>query len=229
MSERKDQFKKETYSKQEEQLAETINAIMYPNEEHEPDQTLLSDPTLRKYAQDTKKLLDTVRPVWQAAFDAEERAARERIKGVVLQEMRKLYPKKTPLRDRILAFITDAMEASQPVIAPAYRMEEVPTLTQHSGDSVGQSMPLSSQTTLIGRDPNAYIHITDEESTFVGRRHAEITLTQQGYAIKDLESTNGTKLNGEQLNAGVLYRLVDGDRIQIADVEFKFDHPSQST
>ncbi len=54
----------------------------------------------------------------------------------------------------------------------------------------------------------------------VSRLHAEIRKTEKGLAIVDLNSTNGSKLNGETLIPGEVYGLCTNDRIGIADLEF---------
>lgn len=54
----------------------------------------------------------------------------------------------------------------------------------------------------------------------VSRRHAMITVAADGrYAIQDLQSQNGTFLNGERITEATLN---DGDRIAVGDVEVTF-------
>src|ERR1700730_7713811 len=53
----------------------------------------------------------------------------------------------------------------------------------------------------------------------VSEKHAEICCHTRFWTIKDLRSTNGTKLNGERLSPGLRYRLESGDRLAIADHE----------
>ena len=48
----------------------------------------------------------------------------------------------------------------------------------------------------------------------VSRRHASITPEPSGYRIRDLESTNGTRVNGKKLDAEG-YLLKNGDRIAL--------------
>ncbi len=56
----------------------------------------------------------------------------------------------------------------------------------------------------------------------VSRLHAEIRKTESGVALVDLNSTNGTKVNGEYLVPGEEYGLFNNDRISIAENEFVF-------
>ncbi|UKS29023.1 FHA domain-containing protein [Paenibacillus sp. HWE-109] len=60
------------------------------------------------------------------------------------------------------------------------------------------------------------------EEAGVSRSHAEIKKTDQGYAIQDTGSTNGTYLNGEALVTYQSYPLKDGDEIRIVKVELAF-------
>lgn len=56
----------------------------------------------------------------------------------------------------------------------------------------------------------------------VSRFHAKITKEDEEYFIYDLNSTNGTFLNGKQLNAREKTTIHDGDEIQFADVIYHF-------
>jgi hypothetical protein len=54
----------------------------------------------------------------------------------------------------------------------------------------------------------------------VSRRHAMITIGGEGhYSIQDLQSQNGTFVNGERITDAI---LADGDRIAVGDVEVTF-------
>ncbi len=68
----------------------------------------------------------------------------------------------------------------------------------------------------LGRGDNCDYKIP---STRVSREHAEILRTSQGYTVRDLESTNGTLVNGQRADKA---RLEDGDLILIADFELTF-------
>jgi len=68
----------------------------------------------------------------------------------------------------------------------------------------------------IGRSGDTDLPV---DSNRVSRRHAEILQDDGGYRVCDLKSTNGTFLNGRQINEA---SLSDGDLLVIADVEFTF-------
>ncbi len=71
----------------------------------------------------------------------------------------------------------------------------------------------------IGRDPRqSDIAIADRR---LSRCHAALQyIAKQGFIISDLESTNGTYVNGEKLQR--VYALRDGDRIRIGSSLFHF-------
>ena len=57
----------------------------------------------------------------------------------------------------------------------------------------------------------------------VSRRHARIECSGGTYYLEDLNSTNGTSVNGTLLNYRQKYALARGDRIRFADVPYLFE------
>ena len=70
--------------------------------------------------------------------------------------------------------------------------------------------------TFIGRTPQNQIQVAKPS---VSRRHAQVSLTDQGYVLKDLGSENGSYVNGERITEQL---LAEGDRVQIGTVGFVF-------
>lgn len=70
---------------------------------------------------------------------------------------------------------------------------------------------------LIGRDPEAEIHI---DSSSVSRHHAVITVNEEVVEIDDLGSKNGTHIGGRRLETAA--RLQDGDEILLGRVHALF-------
>jgi hypothetical protein len=68
-------------------------------------------------------------------------------------------------------------------------------------DAVGTQYPISERPLAIGRTPENDVIIADQN---VSRRHAEVWLTKDGVAIRDLGSTNGTLVNGRRIDAVLL-------------------------
>lgn len=74
------------------------------------------------------------------------------------------------------------------------------------------------KTWVIGRDRRAGILIQDQR---LSRRHAVIRYVQdEGFYLSDLNSTNGTYLNGEPVRRPTL--LKDGDRVRLGNLSFVF-------
>jgi pSer/pThr/pTyr-binding forkhead associated (FHA) protein len=84
------------------------------------------------------------------------------------------------------------------------------------GPTVGARFLLDSAATVAGRHPEADIFLDD---VTVSRRHAEIARTGTAFAIRDLDSLNGTYLDGERVSGG---DLVEGSEIQIGKYRMTF-------
>lgn len=76
---------------------------------------------------------------------------------------------------------------------------------------------LKEATITIGRHPDCEV-VLDENS--VSRRHAAISFIDGHYYVEDLNSRNGTVVNGNEIQGKV--RLFDGAEIRICDVLFHF-------
>ncbi len=94
---------------------------------------------------------------------------------------------------------------------------------------VGGSRPVKQEIGdlpfVIGRDETANFCV---ESSRVSRKHVLVDRNDDGYVLRDLESTNGTYVNGKRITE---IPLTDGDVIVIADFELTFfsGQPQQRT
>jgi pSer/pThr/pTyr-binding forkhead associated (FHA) protein len=74
---------------------------------------------------------------------------------------------------------------------------------------------------VIGREPSSDLQIVDEK---VSSRHCLVEFVNQSFIVRDLDSTNGTTLNGQDILEAA---LSDGDTLQVGDtsllVNLKFD------
>lgn len=70
----------------------------------------------------------------------------------------------------------------------------------------------------IGRSQHNNVVI---DSSFVSHEHACISRVKHNYLLADLNSTNGTLVNGQQVEEEIA--LVDGDILQIGAVTLKFE------
>ncbi|NLE77336.1 MAG: FHA domain-containing protein [Chloroflexi bacterium] len=89
-----------------------------------------------------------------------------------------------------------------------HNRETAMLILQESG---GQAWMLDRPSTVIGRDDTCDVPLPDR---VVSRRHAVIERNEDGYRIRDLESKNGTFVNGREVRGET--PLQDGDEIQIA-------------
>ena len=70
---------------------------------------------------------------------------------------------------------------------------------------------------ILGRDPQSDIEIDDQKAS---REHAQVRPSPRGWIVQDLDSTNGTRVNGFRVAAQL---LLDGDLLTIGDTQFAFD------
>ncbi len=97
-----------------------------------------------------------------------------------------------------------------------------PVLVMLQGHSIGLTIQLDQEKTVIGRGSMADVVLRDEISS---RLHAQVTrFAAEGgcveYYLNDLGSTNGTFLNGARVTGEQL--LQDGDKIKIGKHLMKF-------
>lgn len=101
------------------------------------------------------------------------------------------------------------------------------SLLIQGGPNSGTTLPLSHRPVTLGRRPDNDL-VVDEAS--VSRRHALIMETPQGFAVRDLNTMNGTFINRGKVGEGENI-LEHGDRIRLAasDVTFIFRHEGSPT
>ena len=87
-----------------------------------------------------------------------------------------------------------------------------------NGGFEGMTYTLSDEEVVIGRNPTTDITLLDEG---IIREHALVLFDEDGpgYVIEDLQSTNGTKVNGKRVRSA---SLAEGDEIQIGQTLFRF-------
>lgn len=94
-----------------------------------------------------------------------------------------------------------------------------PKIIARNNDVEGQVFVLGMSTTSIGRSPENDVHLTEDR---ISRKHAQIAFGPGGYAIYDLNSENGTFVNGTRIRE---HFLSDGDIVMIGSYKFLYrDH-----
>jgi two-component system cell cycle response regulator len=91
-----------------------------------------------------------------------------------------------------------------------------------AGEKLGQMFRIEQSETLIGRASDAAISFPDDG---VSRRHAKIVQGEGEPWIEDLQSANGTIINGKRIDRAVLH---DGDKIRMGRaVVLKFTYADE--
>lgn len=90
-------------------------------------------------------------------------------------------------------------------------MNEKPVLIASEGELAGQQWAIDNDPFIIGRGSDCDITLPERQ---VSRHHVKITHENSQYLLHDLNSKNGTHLNGVRVTGTA--PLNDGDEIQIA-------------
>lgn len=79
-----------------------------------------------------------------------------------------------------------------------------------------RQLPLTTAATTVGRDPEADIAVDDPS---MSRRHFQIEIRGREFFVRDLQSSNGTRLNDHPIKSA---QLEPGDAIRAGDSVFVF-------
>ena len=105
------------------------------------------------------------------------------------------------------------------------RAPAVPNLGRihvREGRGAAYDFELRHKITVIGRGTDADIRLTDQA---VSRRHAEIRIVNGATMLNDLQSTNGTTVNGVTITTTA---LSDGDEIRIGETVLTYHAPADA-
>lgn len=95
-------------------------------------------------------------------------------------------------------------------------------LVMHRGPEPGKVFRLTGENILIGRGSRNNIIIHDNE---VSREHAQFRRTPEGFELQDLESSNGTFVNGQEVTD--VWLLTSQSIIELGDtITFEY-HPGE--
>src|SRR5476651_1538952 len=90
------------------------------------------------------------------------------------------------------------------------------TLTCTAGTHQGRHYELAVPIVLLGRLPDCSIVVDDAAAS---SHHAELKQEDGGWRLTDLNSSNGTVVNGQEITS---VPLANGDVIQIGATQFQF-------
>ena len=117
--------------------------------------------------------------------------------------------------------ISASPSKSRPQAGPSDPHPETMTsrfqLRFQSGERAGETVPLSSSSMSVGRNPGVDILVSDAS---VSGRHAEFLVDGEGVLLRDLGSTNGTRVAGRQIKES---RLAHGDLVRFGGVSLVFE------
>jgi EAL domain-containing protein (putative c-di-GMP-specific phosphodiesterase class I) len=83
-------------------------------------------------------------------------------------------------------------------------------------DEVARRVPVHSNPFHVGRSPTANLVLASRN---VSKSHADLITNGEILAVRDLNSTNGTYVNGKRITCDTL--LKEGDFVRFADMEFR--------
>ena len=98
------------------------------------------------------------------------------------------------------------------------------------GVSIEPRMLVGREDSKRGAIPEIDLAPFDGLRNGVSRQHAVITYEDGALYVEDLDSTNGTRINGFQLTPARIYRLRDGDELEFGRLRLvlRFVRPSTS-
>lgn len=109
-------------------------------------------------------------------------------------------------------------DVTQFIGAPlAYGATTVAWLVFVAGANRGKDIRLGSGLTRVGSSRECELAILGD--SYVSSKHAELTLDRGLARVRDLQSTNGTYVNGDRIREA---DLVDGDRVRFGTTELVF-------
>jgi predicted component of type VI protein secretion system len=97
-------------------------------------------------------------------------------------------------------------------------------MVMKTGPAPGKIFPLEKTEIAIGREAGSDVYINDVE---VSRRHARLASQFGDYLLEDLESTNGSFVNGQRITGQRILKPGDtvflGENVSLAYEEVPFD------
>ena len=117
----------------------------------------------------------------------------------------------------VRALVRDLRSAAR---EPTVELGRLVVLAAPSGEpSPGSAFALDAITSL-GRDVNNSIVLEDD---FVSATHAALTYRGRAWYVEDVGSTNGTFVNGGQVDG--LSPVAFGDEIQVGQIRLRLERP----
>lgn len=141
-----------------------------------------------------------------------------------IEKLKTLFSKKISLKqtkEEPFVFMPEmeGEKSAHPTVLLSELSRKPEGILKYEGRNRKEDFVLDKFPYLIGSDKSCEGHIPSET---VSRRHARITREEDVYFIEDLNSSNGTSVNGELLNYRVKMSIQKNDMIIFADEKFRF-------
>ncbi len=96
-----------------------------------------------------------------------------------------------------------------------------PLLLESNGPHHGRAHELPYGIHVLGRGSEASVQVEHED---VSRRHAELIVSPDGVVVRDLESKNGVRIDGEPITGPT--KVTHGQVIALGDLALTLSHPA---
>lgn len=139
------------------------------------------------------------------------------VEAQLLHCTHQFFPRLSP--ERLYKWLKKIPEAAACIQMPAaaHDVDKIPDKPEWELCCLrtGQRMHMQwDHTILIGRKTDE-CHFSVPDSAGISRKHAELRPTETGWMLKDLNATNGTRVNGAHLEPGTAVELRAGDRFSL--------------
>ena len=235
MSRRSD-FELDDYTAEELLAAEELDKMVDQIEGVDVESRLAIDMESAKRLSEMREILTRIKRSYDLLLEGVEppEEGRERIRTRIREEMERRGMRRRSLWERMGEGIRRAL-STQPSPQPAYRREEISDLRIHGQEMLKDAFILKARVGdqriekviregeyLIGSSPEADIRIADPDR-YISRRHAKLILREGEIFVVDLDSTNGTFVNGRRIEPGEEVRVNPDDRVELADIPLEID------
>jgi hypothetical protein len=155
----------------------------------------------------TGVLKNMLKNIWEGAFCLINRKIQRKSKQEISYAV---YPE-------------DVIQVSQETLHPTellYSISKEKGILMYRGMDGLSDITIQKESFFIGKKESEVDGVIDRSC--ISRVHAKIELDGEEYYIEDMNSTNGTYLNGQQLEYHQRVRLKEGDNITFGTVEYRF-------
>jgi len=108
------------------------------------------------------------------------------------------------------------LQVTTPTLDTLECLEQSTFLVQIHGEDIGRNYEIKLDSVLIGREPLCQLKLSD---VHISRRHSRLEKHDGEVFVVDLDSRNGTYVNGRRVKRE---QLMDGDQVTVGRTIFKF-------